>query len=207
MSGHTVQCPKCGGPLPAHAARQTVTCAYCHVAVAPPPDVVERVVDRLIVTKVAAGDPGALHCPRCATALTQVTSDAAAIAACRGCGGMWLDHATVERLMKVRDRELEDRAARMVGIVGSLPLEVRLAAIACPACSSALRRIEIQETIHCVDVCDAHGTWFDRSELPTFMTFFQEQRMGEVLDDDLRAAGVPEPGFFTDLFRSLRALV
>jgi Zn-finger nucleic acid-binding protein len=216
MSGHTLQCPKCGGPLPAHGARQTVSCPFCHVAVAPPPEVVEHVVDRVLVTKVAAGDPGALHCPRCATALAQLATDGTAIAGCRGCGGLWLDNAAVERLTKTRDLELEQRAARMVGLAQALPPEIRLAAIACPACSSALRRVQIPDTIFCVDVCDAHGTWFDRAELPIFMTAFQEKRTGELSDDDLRAAGIPgggttsdgdaEPGFFTDLFRSLRGL-
>jgi Zn-finger nucleic acid-binding protein len=215
MTGHSVLCPQCGGPLPVHAARQTVTCPFCHVAVAPPPEVIERVVDRVIVQK-AEGDSGSLHCTRCATALMQVTSNGIVLSGCRGCGGLWLDNAAVERLMKVRDEDLERQAARMVGIFAGLPADVRHAAIACPLCASPLRRVEVPDTIHSVDVCDAHGTWFDHGELPMFISVFATRRAGELSDEDLRAAGVPgrgdsavdgESGFFTDLFHSLKSLI
>jgi Zn-finger nucleic acid-binding protein len=213
MSGHTVLCPKCGGPLPVHATRQTVSCPFCNVAVAPPPEVIERVVDRVIVAKATGGDADSLHCPRCATALSSATSGATTLSACRGCGGLWLDNAAVDRLSNRRDPDVEQLAGRMVGFAQAPPIDVRQASIACPSCASPLRKIEIPDTIHCVDVCDAHGTWFDRSELPMFVSVFATRREGEVSEEDLRAAGLPggtssgESGFFTDLFRSIRALM
>jgi Zn-finger nucleic acid-binding protein len=32
-----------------------------------------------------------------------------------------------------------------------------------------METVGMQETVHDVDVCKAHGTWFDRTELVAFM--------------------------------------
>lgn len=68
-----------------------------------------------------------------------------------------------------------------------------------------MRRSALADTMHAIDVCDAHGTWFDRNELATFVSAFSEQRAGEIDDEDLAAAGVPgrSDGFFTQLLSLL----
>jgi Zn-finger nucleic acid-binding protein len=202
-------CTGCGGRLPPEGARETVTCRYCGATCVPPPEVIEHVVERVVVQRIPlptggeAGPPG-MPCPRCAAYLKEKRVHAALIAACRECGGIWVDAATVERLKSAHDEELENAARRINGplvLVGPPP-DQRLA-ISCPVCSGPLRRVEIPDTMHSVDVCDVHGTWFDRcngDELQMFVTSFAEARAGEVTEGDLRSAGVGG-GFFSRLFR------
>jgi Zn-finger nucleic acid-binding protein len=172
----------------------------------PPPT--ERVIERVVVA-VAAGEPGParLHCPRCAEGLTEKQVHGSTLAGCRSCGGLWLDAASVDRLRRARDEELEQAARRVNGLfIRRGPVPNRMAAISCPVCSAPLRRIELPDTMHSVDTCDAHGTWFDRDngdELQMFVTAFEAARAGEVTGDDLRNAGVPGAGgFFARLFRT-----
>ena len=244
-------CTGCGGRLPPEGARETVTCRYCGATCVPPPEVIEHVVERVVVQRIPlptggeAGPPG-MPCPRCAAYLKEKRVHAALIAACRECGGIWVDAATVERLKSAHDEELEnalksseaaarwrpwirrvrltkahelspdlerllidkataerlksahdeelENAARRINgplvLVGPPP-DQRLA-ISCPVCSGPLRRVEIPDTMHSVDVCDVHGTWFDRcngDELQMFVTSFAEARAGEVTEGDLRSAG------------------
>jgi Zn-finger nucleic acid-binding protein len=166
------------------------------------------VVERVVVA-MAPGESGAprLRCPRCAEGLTERHVHATVLAGCKSCGGLWLDAASVDRLTKARDEELERAARRVNGVfVRTRPVPNRMAAISCPVCAAPLRRVEIPDSMHSVDACDAHGTWFDRDdgdELQMFVRAFEAARAGEVTDEDLRHAGVPGAGggFFARLFR------
>ncbi len=117
-----------------------------------------------------------LPCPRCADYLNEKRVGAAQLAGCRSCGGVWLDAATVERLKRAHDDELERAARSINGVVSDIggPPDQNMS-IACPVCSTHLRRVPIPGTTSSVDVCDAHGTWFDRAhgdELQMFVTAF-----------------------------------
>lgn len=130
------------------------------------------------------------------------------------CAGIWIKREDVERLMKFRDTDVEQEAKHLVGAAFILgPPRNRDAMIACPECSAPMRRAAVPDTRHAVDVCEAHGTWFDREELPAFVGAYAAARAGEVDEDDLRAAGIPshgrsdgdddDDGFFTGMFRNL----
>ncbi len=192
-------CSRCGGPLGPEAAHRATTCAFCGATSSPLPEVVERIVERVIVAtpKDAAGN---LRCPRCADGLREVRASGAILRGCDRCGGIWLDKATVARLERARDDEIATAARRLVGVVMVRPDRSALAS--CPECGATMKRREIAGTIHLLDSCPEHGTWFDGFELPEFIRAFAEQRAGEITEEDAAAAGVPEDGFFTKLFRS-----
>jgi Zn-finger nucleic acid-binding protein len=125
------------------------------------------------------------------------------LSTCRSCGGLWLDTATVDRLRNARDEALE-LAVRRIADPGldAAGRDLRVA-ITCPICRTRLRRVPIPNSAHDVDVCDAHGTWFDRvqgDELQMFINAFEAART-PASDDDLRPAGLGD-GFFSRLFRS-----
>ncbi len=203
-------CTQCGGPLPEAAAHAVVSCPFCGVVSKPAPKVVERVVERIVVA-TPTDAPATLRCPRCADGLRTTAIGSTTLAGCGHCGGIWLDGASVERLRKIRDTDVETAARRMVGAV--LRKVDRAPFVSCPVCATAMRRTEAPGTMHYVDTCAAHGTWFDGMELPQFIEAFAEARAGEISDEDARAAGLPgaetKPGgggFFSDLFESLGAL-
>jgi Zn-finger nucleic acid-binding protein/DNA-directed RNA polymerase subunit RPC12/RpoP len=203
-------CSRCGAPLPPDAASTVATCAYCGATAVPSPRVVERVVERILVATAPLGADGERRCPRCAEELREARSGEKVVRGCPRCGGMWIDNATVEQLSNAHDAELEDVARRLVPFVAHSPR--RSPEIACPECHGSMRRSRLADTMHAIDVCDAHGTWFDRDELSTFVRAFAEQRAGEIDDEDLAAAGVPGhargsdsgDGFFTNLFSLLK---
>jgi Zn-finger nucleic acid-binding protein len=190
----------------------TMSCPFCNATVAPPPDVVEveRVVQRVVVVE---GEGSAMmRCPRCGGSCREGHArDGTVLRGCSQCAGLWIDNATVARLRDYSDGDIEGVARDLTRIVAMpMPREQRLAELSCPTCAKPMRRIAIPETIHSVDVCSDHGTWFDRDELSMFVRTFAEARAGTVTDDDLAAAGIPgaqtKPGgggFFTDLFASL----
>ena len=209
-------CQKCGGPLGPAAAHRVVTCDFCGTASAPAPKVVERVVDRVIVASPGPEEGGALRCPRCATGLHEHRANDGrdVVRSCIRCAGLWLENATVERLITEFGATIDLPPAFQLALAPPTPT-TRQALIHCPTCRAEMKRVTIPETIHYIDVCRAHGTWFDREELPMMVSVHRRQREGELSDEDLRAAGLPggdsttdgDGGFFTDLFRSLRALV
>jgi Zn-finger nucleic acid-binding protein len=194
-------CPRCGAPLSPGADRNATVCSYCGATAMPPPKVVavERV---MVIAPTGDSAQGALMCPRCALALRDVRSDESVLHGCTSCGGVWLDRAVVERLSRARDPDLERAAGRILGLMRPPP-GLRDPLICCPVCAAPLRRTEIANSVSQIDVCDAHGTWFDRNEVVTFAEASAEARAGEVSEDDLRAAGVGG-GFFSRLFGSLR---
>jgi len=197
-----IACPKCGGPLDEDANANVTTCRFCGVAVAPAPREVERVVERIVVVPGqanAAGDANALRCPRCGHALEGVRSAAKTVDVCTRCGGVWVDAETSDYLARVSDPDLETAVRRAIGVVMSVPPNVRQMAVSCPVCGQATRRIEIPNTVNCIDRCEAHGTWFDRDELRMFVEAQRDARAGDVSEADIPV----EKGFFTRVFGSL----
>lgn len=186
----TLDCEKCGGPLPAEAATRPTTCPFCGAHAAPAPREVERIVERVVERVVTEAEAGRPRCPRCDRALEDVRSAARVVGVCGRCGGAWVDKDTAEHLARVDDHALALAVRRAVAIVVSIPLREKHATVACPVCRSQTRRVEIDGTVHVIDVCDEHGTWFDCDELTAFVEVYADRRAGEITDADREAAGI-----------------
>lgn len=193
-------CARCGAPLAAHAASVAVTCGFCGTTSAPSPRVVERVVEHVVV--VSAGheprEDDAPACPRCARGLSLVTGGGEQAFACGRCGGALLSRRQLDALRASRNDDLA-RAVRNVSAF-FLPLEPRRAVLSCPTCRGALRLAEIEGSVHLMHVCDAHGAFFERDALDTFIELWTEKRAGEIDDETLESMGVRRKGFF-DFFK------
>jgi Zn-finger nucleic acid-binding protein len=100
----------------------------------------------------------ALTCPRCPLALIEVTTPRITRHTCNGCGGVWIDDDDLRRLFE----ELALDPAAPLG-----PLELATGPLRCPRCREAMavERTLGAEPTALVDVCAAHGAWFDRDEL------------------------------------------
>jgi Zn-finger nucleic acid-binding protein len=194
-----ITCPRCGAPVLAPEVHRPTTCPFCHATVAEP-EVVERVVQRVVVAPGEPKDSG-LRCPRCGGVFHEVRVGKAVLCGCTRCAGIWIDNPTVAYVREHSDADIE-AAARMLTRVVSISMshEQRVAELSCPACSVRMQGQPIPSSIHNVDICAAHGTWFDRGELDMFVKTYREERVGTVSDDDLSDAGIPG-GFFSRLFR------
>ncbi len=192
-------CERCGAPLAAHAASSATTCAFCGTTSTPRPAVVERVVERVVVVRAEsdAGGHGEVGCPRCARSMSRVRGGDDEALACAKCGGALLTVAQLEALRRARN----DGLARAVRNVSAffVALEPRRAVLSCPTCAGPLRLEEIEGSVHLTHVCDAHGTFFERDALDTFIELWTEKRAGTLDEAELESIGVRKGlfGFFS----------
>jgi Zn-finger nucleic acid-binding protein len=179
------------------------TCPFCGAVSAPPPRVVEKVVTvdhvvERVVVRDAVGNPTALPCLRCGQPMNENELGGSTVRQCRSCGGVWMPAEAVDHLRRVSDDDL--RRAIALGEMLALARAERRT-LACPVCAGPLECLELSETVFEVDVCRAHGTWFDRRELIGFMDREKERRentpdpVENAADDDV------DRGFFGKLRR------
>lgn len=110
-----------------------------------------------------------LHCPRCegeqleARLLADTLVDQ-----CAKCGGVWLDHEVLDRLLTDRSRQAPLRE-RLLQMPAAAPHEDtrKVVYLRCPECAVLMnRRNPAHRSGIIVDVCAGHGVWFDDRELP-----------------------------------------
>ncbi len=162
-------CSMCGASLAREAADVATVCAFCGTTSIPAPRVVERIVEReveRVVVRDTSGAPATLACLRCGTSMHDADIDGMTVTQCPSCGGAWVSADVVASLRRRSNDELRAYVAR--GEVLALARTPR-APLACPVCRAPMERAALADTVHDVDVCKAHGTWFDRTELAAFM--------------------------------------
>lgn len=92
-------------------------------------------------------------CPRCFERSLRPVPATPGADVCPGCRGAWVVSGTIAPLLEPR-----------FGPLDALPLVPRpYAALRCPDCRSELERRRIADIE--VDICEAHGVWFDHREL------------------------------------------
>lgn len=113
-----------------------------------------------------------LRCPGCATAMGRVQVGVLSVAECPKCAGAWVDAETFERLCQ----DLEAQAAVLhTAPAGEPPAATRAPQIRyrpCAACGRLMNRVNFAKSSGVVlDVCQQHGTFFDRDELHRVVRF------------------------------------
>ncbi len=189
-------CPKCQAPLPEDAARATCVCRFCGVVSMPSaPKVIERIVERVVVVS-ESGAPAAMACPRCVQPLFEGRADDIVLHGCGACGGIWLGNEASKRIAEgASSPEVKALSDRASGHAHARP-DQRPSGMPCPMCRSPLMRVRAPRGSIELDVCAAHGTWFDRHELAGVMHALrspQPARGGRLPTEEelLRAAATP----------------
>lgn len=148
----TVACPACFALVPLSASH----CPGCGAAMAPR----------------QAATPDGAPCPACAKPLASTRVGELEVRECRACGGIWLDRAVFEELGTSRERQ-----GAVLGALPSpsAPSGARLEPVQyrpCPACAQRMNRVNYARRSGVVlDVCKAHGIWFDQDELRRVLAF------------------------------------
>lgn len=115
-----------------------------------------------------------LPCPRCERPLRARMVGDIVIDECALCAGLFLDHVAIKRV--VTDRA-QARADVLLGALpraetAALPKPGQRMYVKCPSCRNVMnRRLFAAGTGVIVDVCRAHGTFFDAGELPQIIEF------------------------------------
>lgn len=174
-------CPHCGAGVAATAS----TCAHCRsdLLVKACPRCLSRVFHghkhcpecgaELGIAASGDGDH-TRPCPRCAGPLHARRVGDIVIDECPACAGVFLDHVAIKRVV------IDRAQARADALLGALPRsESRPVPAAgqrmylpCPVCHVVMnRRLFATGTGVIIDVCRAHGTFFDAGELPLIIEF------------------------------------
>jgi Zn-finger nucleic acid-binding protein/ribosomal protein L40E len=148
----TAACPACFALVPLSASH----CPACGAAMGPR------------TASLATGAP----CPACAKPLASAQVGDVEVDECLACGGLWLDRTVFEQLGASRERQ--------GAILGALPAPdqppvIKLETVQyrpCPACRQRMNRVNYAKRSGVVlDVCKAHGIWFDQDELRRILAF------------------------------------
>jgi len=148
----TVACPECFGMIFLGAK----FCSHCGKAVQRQESPVDAVC----------------NCPRCRVNTKEITLGQTKLRECPVCEGLWVDNAALQLICTDRERQ--------AGILGTadavtpttpIPLE-RIRYVPCPVCRELMYRVNFAKCSNViVDVCKAHGTWFDKDELHRIVKF------------------------------------
>jgi Zn-finger nucleic acid-binding protein len=150
-------CKNCGAPLELRGPA-ALECDFCGVQAAP---ATLPAIDVKVTVAVAAPGTRPWQCPHCDRDLATVKLGEVELHGCGRCAGIWISNDNAAKVIASPDRafwQLANRAARL-----ALHARPRQATPLCPACQQALGRTVAYELL--LDVCQAHGTWFDTGEL------------------------------------------
>jgi Zn-finger nucleic acid-binding protein len=94
---------------------------------------------------------------------------------CPRCEGIWADAASLEQICQDREKQ-----AAVLGMAAPLPeaadgeIEQKIQYVPCPVCNKLMNRVNFAHCSHVVvDVCNPHGTWFDKDELRRIVEFIR----------------------------------
>lgn len=176
-------CRSCGAALDAHVfpgATVRCACGADNVVPAPgalPPDGPYRRVERRDDSAAAPEPaPAQAHglgplCPRC-TRLLRDDDDQAGLA-CDRCGGILVEHGVLGARLKHErptDPDAAQRAPAHAPRTRSNDADLALAR--CPECGETMNRMNFgRRSGILIDVCRAHGTWFDAGELDAVLAY------------------------------------
>ncbi len=171
------QCPVCG----AFAQAGERSCRHCSTALATlrcaqcfelnfPSDLHCRGCGHELGLEPAP-DASALACPDCKQALQAFSAGSGTLHACERCGGQLVAHGLLRALLESRE-VLGSAVPSIVDAPRNNPLLDPVRYRPCPACSQMMNRKNFGGTSGIiVDICPAHGTFFDAGELPRVLAF------------------------------------
>ena len=103
--------------------------------------------------------------------------------ACTACGGLFIDNAATQELVRAFDRDLVSIATTLgIGKGETIGPGVMQRDLACPQCSGRLETVTLPSARLDVDICAEHGTWFDANELPKVARAYRRRREGALTD-------------------------
>lgn len=108
-------------------------------------------------------------CPRCSRPLEVAPGDDTRVHECAWCGGMFVPREVLAEILSNAELggALREGPAQRVR-----PTDREVRYLPCPLCHTTMNRVNFGKVSGViVDVCKAHGTWFDAAELTLVVAF------------------------------------
>ncbi|HLX10460.1 MAG TPA: zf-TFIIB domain-containing protein [Thermoanaerobaculia bacterium] len=199
--GSEPDCRYCGSSFTVHDRDIDTICPVCMARVSGGARFCDHCGSPILVEQAAAAATP-LHCPVCGPArqLTsrQLGGEPVAVSECETCGGLWVDRSTFEVLV-VRARHSQLGSAALALAVAAATAGPRPGAPGggriyrpCAVCGALMNRQNYGRMSGVIlDICRAHGIWFDLDELPRVLSWIQnggEQRADRLGAEQAQAA-------------------
>jgi Zn-finger nucleic acid-binding protein len=181
MEAATLNCPMCGASVSTDSTRcehcgarlATVACPSCFGLMF----IGEKFCSHCGARAARLETPASASelCPRCQVNLNVVAVGAANVHECPRCEGIWVDAAALEQICEDRERQASVLGAvQSVSAPEPVSFEATVRYVPCPVCRKLMNRVNFANCSHViVDVCQPHGTWFDRDELRRIVEFIR----------------------------------
>jgi Zn-finger nucleic acid-binding protein len=192
MPAETLNCPMCGAAASSDSTRcdhcgarlATVACPACFGMMFVGAKFCSHCGAKADRTELAAGSHE--FCPRCKIEMEAVLIGKTHLEECPRCEGVWADADSVRQICLDQEQQ-----AAVLGIPTSQAaeagnIEEHIHYIPCPVCKNLMNRVNFA---HCsgviVNVCNQHGTWFDKDELRRIVDFIrsgglERERTGQI---------------------------
>ena len=181
-------CPQCGGQADKDLARcvhcesalATVRCANCYGLAFEGHAHCFQCGGSMEYPAAVVHETGrnVLPCPRCRCDLITEVVENTLVDGCRECGGIWLDLTAFERMREEREK-FEAFVGELNIPTGANSRRVSEAQsdqqyVRCPLCDHFMHRRNFARRSNIIiDVCAAHGVWFDEGELAQVLKYQQ----------------------------------
>src|SRR6266436_2922083 len=182
MEAQTLNCPNCGAAISSDSPQ----CRYCEsklATVSCPSCFAMMFLGSkhcphcgAAAAQATAAELSVLKCPRCRVDMKSIMLGTIALRECEQCLGLWVEVAAFEKICAYRKEQ-----SAVLGTASSSPSYQAPSAdmekiryVPCPQCSQLMNRINFARCSGViVDVCQGHGTWFDRDELSRIVEFIR----------------------------------
>jgi Zn-finger nucleic acid-binding protein len=204
--GDEAECRYCGSSFTVHERDIDTICPGCMARISGGARFCSHCGCPILVDQAAAGSTP-LRCPACGPAVylasRRLGREPVAVSECKVCGGLWVDSATFDVLAaRARHGQLDSAVLATErppaeGAAGSGAGSASGAAAAggggrlyrpCALCGALMNRQNYgRKSGVILDICGAHGIWFDLDELPRVLAWIQhggEQRAGQLAAEE-----------------------
>ena len=194
MSAENLACPNCGAPASSDSSKcthcnarlATVACSGCFGMMFLGAKFCSHCGAK--AARVESDAVKSCLCPRCQVSTRAVVIGGVDLRECARCEGLWVDRDTLEKVYSNKEQQtgILGVAAPWKNASASSLEKVRY--LPCPECRQLMLRVNFARCSSViVDVCKAHGTWFDKDELRRVVEFIQaggmEKSRQRELDD------------------------
>ena len=185
MEALTLNCPMCGAPSTSDATKcdhcgarlATVACPSCFGMIFIGSKFCQHCGTK--VERSEENDPNAAAhaCPRCNETLAAIELGSSKVLECPHCSGLWIDTDTFNEICADREKQaavIPENTQKLPPVTAADFSLDSVRYVPCPTCKQLMNRMNFaHESGVILDICKAHGVWFDREELRRIVEFIR----------------------------------